>query len=439
MIIFKQMGGKMKKILYRMLTISIIISLLLPVFCQTTYAIDEEERQQAYENIYPYNVVNETNPGALNEAEEKGTSTVTVGGTDDDTAEQPQTTSLDPGSSIFDAVIGVICGLFLIPIQLLSYLMTSAAENTFIHSFDNCFTIQKCVAGEYDLFDIDIFDTNPTEGKYKDLHGSIRPNIQLWYVAFRNLAIVLCAIIVIYIGLRMALATVAEAQAKYKKMFTNWLISLCLLFLMHFLIYGLLYVSKIITKVFKEAMEAMETDFSEEELVGNMFTSVWKAKGAQKFGVVVMIYVLVYHELKYFILFLTRMIHFYYLVAISPLVTVTYSLDKMKDSKAQAFSQWLNNIINEIFLGPIECLVYIIFVFTAGVIMSEVPLLAIIMIISMGQGEKAIKKVLGIRARRGITSFGIMALLLQPVKMFIGGRGGGAKGGGGAGGPAGAS
>ena len=68
--------------------------------------------------------------------------------------------------------------------------------------------------------------------------------------------------------------------------------------------------------------------------------------------------------------------------------------------------------------------------------MSEVPLLAIIMIISMGQGEKAIKKVLGIRERRGITSFGIMSLLLQPVKMFIGGRG---HGGGGHGGPAGAS
>lgn len=430
MIIFKQMGGKMKTILYRMLTISIIISILLPIFCPRTYATED------YNSIYPYNTVSETNPNALHEAEENGTSTVTVGGTDDDTPEQAQTSSLDPGSSIFDAVIGVICGLFLIPIQLLSYLMTSAAENTFIHSFDNCFTIQKCVSGQYDLFDIDIFDTQPTEGKYKDLHGTIRPNIQLWYIALRNLAIVICAIIVVYIGLRMALATVAEAQAKYKQMLTNWLISLCLLFLMHFLIYGLLYLSKVITKIFREAMEAMEGDFSEEELVGNMFTSVWKAKGAQKFGVVVMIYVLVYHELKYFILFLTRMFYFYYLVAISPLVTITYSLDKMKDSKAQAFTAWLHKIINEIFLGPIECLVYLIFVFTAGVIMSEVPLLAIIMIISMGQGEKAIKKVLGIRERRGITSFGIMSFILQPVKMFIGGHG---HRGGHAGGPAGAS
>ena len=67
--------------------------------------------------------------------------------------------------------------------------------------------------------------------------------------------------------------------------------------------------------------------------------------------------------------------------------------------------------------------------------MSEIPLLAIILIISMGQGEKAIKKVLGIRARRGITSFGIMSLILQPIKMFAGGRGHGGH----AGGPAGAS
>ena len=107
------------------------------------------------------------------------------------------------------------------------------------------------------------------------------------------------------------------------------------------------------------------------------------------------------------------------LVVISPLVSITYSLDKIKDNRAQAFNVWLNKIINEIFLGPIECLVYMIFVFTAGAIMTEVPLLAIIMIISMGQGEKAIKNVLGLKAPRGITSFGIMALVLQPFKMMF--------------------
>ena len=415
----------MKRLLKKTLVIFMILSLLPPIFCR--YVLADEETDE-YNSIYPYNTVSETNPGALNEAEENGTSTVTVGGTGDE-EEQPQTSSLDPGNSIFGAVIGVICGLALIPIQLLSYLMTSAVENSFITSFTNCFTIQKCVTGEYDLFDINVFETHPTEGKYAELHSSIRPNIQIWYVAIRNLAIVLCAIIVIYVGLRMALATVAAQQAKYKQMLTNWLISLCLLFLMHFIIYALIYISDIITKVFREAMEAMESDFSEEDLVGNMFASVWNAKNSQKFAYTVMIYVLVYHELKYFILFLTRMLHFYYLVAIAPLVTVTYSLDKMKDSKAQAFNKWLMNIANEVFLGPIECLVYLIFVFTAGVIMSEVPLLAIILIISMGQGEKAIKKVLGLHFTRGITSFGIMKLIMAPVKMFVGrGHGGGGGG-----------
>ena len=163
----------------------------------------------------------------------------------------------------------------------------------------------------------------------------------------------------------------------------------------------------------------MEGDFSEQKLVGHMFTQIWNAHGTQKFATLIMIYILVYYELKYFILFLTRTIHLYYLVVISPLVSITYSLDKIKDNRAQAFNVWLNKIINEIFLGPIECLVYMIFVFTAGAIMTEVPLLAIIMIISMGQGEKAIKNVLGLKAPRGITSFGIMALVLQPFKMMF--------------------
>ena len=408
----------MKKILYKLLTVLMIISLLLPIFCHGALATD-------FNSIYPYNVIKETNPNALNEAEENGTSTVTVGGTDSETEEQPQTTSLQTGSSLFDTVIAIVCGLFLIPAQITSYLLTSAVENKFIHSFDNCFTIQKCVTGEYDLFDIDVFNINPTTGNYASFHKSIRPNIQLWYIAMRNISIVLCAIIVMYIGLRMALATVTTEQAKYKKMLTNWIISLCLVFLMHFIIYALLYISNILTRIFGEALKNMNGTFSEEELVGNMFTSIWKAHGTQKFATLVMIYILVYHQLKYFILFLTRMVNLYYLVVISPLVSITYSLDKIKDSRAQAFNSWLNKIINEIFLGPIECLVYLIFVFTAGAIMKEVPMLAIILILSMGQGEKAIKKVLGLNAPRGITSFGIMRLITQPFKMMFGGRPGG--------------
>jgi hypothetical protein len=60
--------------------------------------------------------------------------------------------------------------------------------------------------------------------------------------------------------------------------------------------------------------------------------------------------------------------------------------------------------------------------------MKEVPMLAIILILSMGQGEKAIKKVLGLNAPRGITSFGIMKLITQPFKMMFGGRPGGHAG-----------
>ena len=61
----------MKKILYKSLTVLMIISLLLPIFCHGALATD-------FNSIYPYNVIKETNPNALNEAEENGTSTVTV-------------------------------------------------------------------------------------------------------------------------------------------------------------------------------------------------------------------------------------------------------------------------------------------------------------------------------------------------------------------------
>ena len=45
---------------------------------------------------------------------------------------------------------------------------------------------------------------------------TIRKNIAIWYYALRNLAIGILLAILIYVGIRMAISTVASDEAKYK-------------------------------------------------------------------------------------------------------------------------------------------------------------------------------------------------------------------------------
>ena len=48
--------------------------------------------------------------------------------------------------------------------------------------------------------------------------NSLRNSVATWYISLRNLAIVALVVILVYVGIRMALSTVAGEEAKYKKM-----------------------------------------------------------------------------------------------------------------------------------------------------------------------------------------------------------------------------
>lgn len=56
-----------------------------------------------------------------------------------------------------------------------------------------------------------------------------------WYKAFRNLALVVLLSILVYIGIRIILSSTAGDKAKYKQMLTDWIVALCLVFLMHYI------------------------------------------------------------------------------------------------------------------------------------------------------------------------------------------------------------
>lgn len=397
----------MKKTIITIATLIVmIVPFLLTPFC---YAEGQTSSYPKNETYYPYNTIKDTNPDMLNQAEESGTITSKVEDPDDENTDVDQVTSAENGKSFWSAIVTLLCGFFSIIPKLTSMFMTSAVIKKI--DWNQAFTIQGVVTGKYDLFDCDVFDINPTEDDehpYADINHTLRSNVQLWYVAMRNLAIVLCAIICVYIGLRMALATVAIEQGQYKKMLIWWFTSICLLFIMHYIIYFMIYLAKALQGLISKSMDSIKNDFSEEDLVSNMFANLSKGTAGQKFATLILIWILVYLELKYFILFMTRSLYVYFLTMVGPLVMVTYPLYKMGDSNSPAFKTWTKCIANEIFLGPIEGLVYLIFVFTAGSIMTEVPFLAIILLLCMGMGERAIKKVIGLEGARGIADIGLL-------------------------------
>lgn len=71
--------------------------------------------------------------------------------------------------------------------------------------------------------------------KMKSTALELRPTISKWYFALRNLAIVALLSILVYIGIRILISSSADDKAKYKQRMVDWLVAMCLLFFMHYI------------------------------------------------------------------------------------------------------------------------------------------------------------------------------------------------------------
>ena len=107
------------------------------------------------------------------------------------------------------------------------------------------------------LFDkLEITDVNffNFDNSLSDGVLTIRKNIAIWYYALRNLAIGILLAILIYVGIRMAISTVASEEAKYKVMLKDWVVSFVLVFLMQYIIAFTLNANNALVNIMEKAM-----------------------------------------------------------------------------------------------------------------------------------------------------------------------------------------
>ena len=287
----------------------------------------------------------------------------------------------------------VVSALTFVP-QAINQILDMFVEATTENKVDK-FTIYDTVMGHYDLFDIDYTTIPEKLGSNPTLIEQMKFYVIRYYGVTRRLSIAISLLVLIYIGIRMAVSTVASDKAKYKKMFIDWLASIVLVYLMYFIVivisivlqYGLDIVQNIATTW---KVNSMELD------IYNGAIENFTAKGFNVVTSVVIIYMLTWYQAKFFIYYLHRTLEVNFLIVVSPLVTITYSIDKAGDGKAQAFSTFIKEIIMKSVVQIIHAVVYVAFIATAGVIATVQPLLAILFFAALSRAEKIARKVFSI-------------------------------------------
>lgn len=210
------------------------------------------------------------------------------------------------------------------------------------------------------ILNVNFFEKVTTSTTGANAVNAIRDNISIWYTALRNLSIVLIAIIVIYVGLRMALSTIAADQAKYKSMLIDWVKSLALLFVLHIIILLVINVNDALVKTIYGAVQ------SNNQQLGDLskFLHSIGIDPLQSFsigvGCAIGYLVLQILTFLFFITYVRRMVNIAFLITIAPLVTITYSIDKMKDGRSQAFDTWFKQFWTAVLIQPFQCIAYIV-------------------------------------------------------------------------------
>lgn len=287
------------------------------------------------------------------------------------------------------------------------------------------FSIDKAVFNRVALFNIDYFNTKDVykvgDKEITADHNNlkIKESITTSYYICRILALALSVVILIYIGIRMALSTVASDQAKYKKMLMGWVESIVILFIMPYIMSALFTFGESVTGIFYNIRNSLlgqkvpgaaigEYGVFEETVRKQLFVKLYDCSGLNLALWSLVYWALLFNELRFLWLYLKRVLIVGFLLIISPIITITYSIDKVGDGKAQAFSLWMKEFILNVLIQPLHALLYLIFIFSANSIAMTSPLVGVALLFAMGQAERMVKVIFDMKGSvtlRGVNKF----------------------------------
>lgn len=266
--------------------------------------------------------------------------------------------------------------------------------------------IENIVFGNYYMLNANPFK-NTTTGGVTDISGAsvasgngmdlIKENVSQWYYVMQVIALAIGLVTLIYIGIRMAISTVASDQAKYKKMLIGWVQSIALIFLLPYIMRALNYLNEVLLDFACVIRDGIGGESFEKHIVEVIGGKIDETGGAELAAYAISYIILMFAEIKFLFLYLKRVFSVLFLTIIAPLISITYSIDKAGDGRAQAFSKWFEEYIVNMLVQPMQAFIYLVFVYSATEIAKAAPIVGIVFLFSLTRAEKIVRIIFNIK------------------------------------------
>ena len=216
----------------------------------------------------------------------------------------------------------------------------------------------------------------------------IKKNVLFWYTFSRYFAISGMLALLIYLGIRLAIASVASEKAMYKKMILDWLSGMLMIFIMHYFMIFILKINSSLIEIIKKASGIENREIGLYETVRTNAYSLKFTVGTT--GAIMYMY-LIYYTIKYLFIYIKRYINIVILTVSAPIICMFNTFKKVNTGKANQLSKWFEEYIVNVLIQVVHVLVYILCVGWALELTEESFLGIAIALAALGFMSKADK------------------------------------------------
>lgn len=260
-----------------------------------------------------------------------------------------------------------------------------------------------------------------TIGK-KSIGEELRGIISKWYYILRNIALIAMLSVLVYIGIRIVISSVAQEKSKYKNMLMDWLIGICLLFTLHLI---MVFITGIIGNITTGIAELANLNNS-NDTTNLVLEARTIAYSQNSIGYAILYCALIAITYVYLIYYIKRALNLAFLTLIAPLIALTYPIDKITDGKAQAFDMWLKDYIFFTLIQPVHLLLYIVFVTSSIELAKNNILYALVALWFIKGAEGMVRKLFGFDSKApgvggpgGLAALGMTAHAMKDISKVL--------------------
>lgn len=175
----------------------------------------------------------------------------------------------------------------------------------------------------------DVTNIDGSTRTIKSTASQLQETISKWYKALRLFALVGLLSVLVYIGIRIIISSTGQEKAKYKKMIGDWLAAICILFILQYIMSFTMAIVENIIDIFKAnvigeyGQDILMTSIRQGVGDGSTYSTI--------FTDLILYLVLVIYTVIFTVHYLKRLVYLAFFTMISPLIALTYPLDKIKD------------------------------------------------------------------------------------------------------------